>query len=189
MAKTYYRMSRDDNPDIVRVTGYGVDYTPPGTTGFRNTDSQTQQTEIGSFIGEVIESASDVYIEYIVDTMGGNSGSPVIILGSTMTVGIHTDGGCDPPTEGNFGTGFENNALENAIQTFPGANVTYVDKDHPVVQEDGSIFRPFDTVTEAINAVTAGGVISIVKGTYNQSKTISKAMTLTAPVGSVIIGQ
>jgi hypothetical protein len=185
----FYRMSRDNNPSNVRVTGVGQDNTPPGSTGGLNSDSQTLQTDSGSYLGETVEGPSDVRIEYTVDTEPGSSGSPVIILGTTLTVGIHTDGGCSPPSEGNEGTGFEHDNLENAIRTFPGPNATYVDKDHPVTLEDGTVFRPYNTVAEGITAVTSGGILSIVTGSYDETMTISKAMTLVAPVGMVTIGQ
>jgi hypothetical protein len=185
----FYRMSRDYNPTTVRVSGYGTDDEPPGSTGGRNADSQTLQTDSGSFLGEVVEGPSDAYIEYIVDTMPASSGSPVIVHGTTVTIGIHTNGGCDPPDFGNTGTSFENDGLENAIQTFPvGANVMYVDKDHPVSQEDGTVFRPYDTVAEAVTAVPSGGNILIVIGSYAEQITINKDVTLVAPVGVVVIG-
>jgi len=185
----FFRMSRDDSPTTVRVTGYGVDNTPPGSTGNFNSDNQTQQTDSGSFLGEVIEGSSDIYIEYTVDTMGGNSGSPVNLIGSSVTIGIHTNGGCSPPSTGNYGTSFENDALENAIQTFFGANATYVDKDHPVISEDGTVLRPYDKVLEAVAGASSGEIISIVRGPYNEQITISKALTLSAPVGTVTIGE
>ena len=187
----FYRMSRDDNPTNIRVTGYGIDNTPVGTTGNRNAQNQTQQTDTGAFINEDVQGASDVVLEYTVDTTGGNSGSPVINTANGVTLGIHTNAGCNPgatPPQGNTGTGFENNALENAIQTFPGPNVVYADKGHPVTLEDGTVFRPFDTIGEAVTAVPVGGIISIVAGSYNETLTINKAMTLTAPVGLVNIG-
>ena len=193
----FYRMSRDDNPTTVRVTGYGIDSTPPGTPigqpnpvpGTRNASNQTQQTDSGPFVGEDVQAASDVVIEYTVDTTGGNSGSPVINVANGLTLGIHTNAGCDPANnQGNTGTGFEHNNLENAIQTFPGANVVYADKGHSVALEDGTVFRPFDTIAEAVQAVPAGGIISIVEGSYDEALTIDKAVTLTAPVGIVTIG-
>jgi len=190
--EAFYRMTRDQSPSNVRVTGYGVDDDPPGTTGGNNSDSQTLQTDTGSFLGEVVQGSSDIYIEYTVDTEGGNSGSPVIIPDSLITVGIHTNGGCNPPYQGNYGTSFENDSLENIIQifpTFPEANIIYVDKDHPVVSEDGTIFRPYDTVAEAFNEASPGDVVSIVKGSYNEQMRISKAMTFSAPVGTVTIGK
>jgi hypothetical protein len=90
--------------------------------------------------------------------------------------------------------------LENAIETeldsqgrrlLPGPDVRYVDRDHPVNVRlrDGSVLRPFNTVIRGgINAVPAGGIVSIVTGLYNEILTINKAMTLTAPVGTVRIG-
>ena len=185
----FYRMSRDDAPANIRITGYGTDSSPPGSTGNRNDDSQTEQTDTGGFVGEDVQASNDVVIEYTVDTTGGNSGSPVINTTNALTIGIHTNAGCDPPSgDGNNGTGFENDDLENAIQTFPGPNVVYADKDHPVALEDGGVFRPFDTIGEAVTAVPAGGIVSIVTGSYDETLTINKAMTLTAPVGMVNIG-
>jgi hypothetical protein len=43
-------------------------------------------------------------------------------------------------------------------------------------------------VTEAVTTVPAGGVVSIVEGTYPETITITRSMTLTAPVGPVRIG-
>ena len=63
----------------------------------------------------------------------------------------------------------------------------YVDRGHPIVSKDGTVFRPWDTVEEGITAATAGATVSIVKGTYNESLTITKPVTLRAPVGVVTI--
>ena len=183
----FKRMSRDLNPTTVRLTGYGVDDFPSGSTGGYNSDSQTLQTDSGPFLGEILEGPSDVFIQYRVDTRAASTGGPVIDTSNNVSVGIHTDGGC---TNGgsNSGTSFENNDFEMAIQTFPGANVVYADKGHPVTLEDGTVFRPFDTIGEAVAAVPVGGIISIVADSYNETLTINKAMTLTAPVGLVNIG-
>jgi len=198
---SFYRMTRDSLPGNVRVTGYGSDDTPNGTTGGRNLDNFTQQTSTGAFDNETVEGASDVYLEYFVDTEGGNSGSPVNIEGGSLTIGIHTNGGCNPFVEGNYGTSFENNNLEDAIHTFPGDTVEYTDykyadHDHPIAFEDGTVFRPYNTVKEAVDSVATGGIVSIVKGTYPASDGNTfivgddgKAMILEAPVGTVIIGE
>lgn len=50
------------------------------------------------------------------------------------------------------------------------------------------MFRPFNTVAGAVNAVSAGGIVSIVKGSYEESLTINKAITIAAPVGNATIG-
>ena len=186
----FYRMSRDSNPGNIRITGYGVDDDPLGTTGGYNLFNRTQQTHAGPNEGETVDGPADSYWEYRVDTMTGNSGGPVISFGSTLTLGIHTHGGCGPAGFGaNAGTSFENDSLEAAIQTFPGDSVVYVDKGHTVIQEDGTVFRPWDTVAEGVIDVLEGGKLSIVKGSYDEPMEINKAMTIVAPVGAVTIGE
>ncbi|MDR4505894.1 MAG: trypsin-like serine protease [Candidatus Scalindua sp.] len=189
--RAFYRVTHDISPESVSVTGYGIDSLPRGTTGGRNSDNQTQQTHTGHYIGKNIVRRTKVIIEYLVDTLGGNSGAPVIITQEGLTLGIHTHSGCNPPHFGNQGTGFQQRGLKNAIQTFPGVNVEYVDKGYPelAVRKDGTVFRPFNTVQEGVNAASAGAVISIVKGSYHESVTITKNVVIEAPVGTVIIGQ
>jgi hypothetical protein len=191
----FYRMSRDHSPTNVRITGYGEDNMPAGSTGDRNLDNQTQQTHWGAYLGETVGGPNNVIIEYTVDTTGGSSGSPVIMYGTTTALGIHTNAGCNPPDNGNTGTGFKNNDLENAIQTFLGSNVVYADALHPATSEDGTVFRPYDTVAEAISAVLDNGIVSIVAGSYTAAAgntfTVGadgKRMTIVAPVGTVTIG-
>ncbi len=187
---SFYRMSRDHDPEYVRGTGYGTDMTPIGCTGGFNGDNLTQQTDMGSFLGENVEGPDDVIIEYTLDTEGGASGAPVEILDTGVTIGIHNGGyGCNPPLMGNLGTGFENDDLENVIQTFPGPAVVYVDRALFNPTQDGTVFRPFWFVTLGVNAVPSGGVVSIVTGSYNEAVTINKAMRLEAPVGPVVIGR
>jgi len=191
----FYRMSRDDNPANVRVTGYGLDFVPAGPGGGPaycptcNANSQTLQTHSGAYLGETVQGASDVFIEYTVDTEGGNSGSPVISTANGVTLGIHTNGGCNPPSTGNTGTGFEHDNLESAIQTFPGATVRYVDNGHPVATEDGTVFRPYDTFIGGVTAAPSGAILSLVRGTYDEATplVITKALLIEAPVGAVTI--
>jgi V8-like Glu-specific endopeptidase len=195
--RAFYRMSNDISPATFRVTGYGVDgpppafgTRPPGNTP-RNADSQTQQTHTGQNLGETVSSANKAYFSYRVDTQGGNSGSPLIDGGNQLlTAGIHTNGGCNATGGGsNLGTSFEDDALETALRNYNGGpNVRYVDKGHPNVIENGTVFRPFDRVIEGVNAVPTGGTVSIVAGSYGEAITISRAMTLTATVGLVTIG-
>jgi hypothetical protein len=190
----FYRMSRDRAPADVRITGYGTDNTPAGAGGGRNAQSQTLQTQAGPYLRESVGGDNQVSLEYTADTMGGNSGSPIIELDSagsdtSIALGIHTNGGCNPPDAGNFGTGFENNGLESAIHSFAGVNVIYVDRDHPVAPPDieGAVLRPFRSVGAAINSVPTGGVLSIVANTYQENLTLNTAMTLVAPVGLVTL--
>ena len=201
--QAFFRMSRDSNPTAIRVTGYGLDGPGPpgpgqppcatcdfGNVGPRDATSQTQQTHTGPSLGETVNSATNVQWGYGVDTQPANSGSPIIIDGTTLTVGIHTDGGCTAAsTNGNRGTGFKHNGLRDAIAAFVGPNARYVDKGFVAVEpEDGTFYRPFDTVAEGVAAVPAGGIVSIVTGAYPETITVTRRMTLSAPVGPVTIG-
>lgn len=187
-----FRMSRDSTSTNLRVTGYGVDGPPPDFGRFsfspRNSDSQTQQTHVGPNAGETVSGANDAFWRYAVDTQPGNSGSPLVANDAqALTLGIHTHGGCGTGGGNNHGTSFEHDGLETAIQGFPGANVVYVDGGHPVTPKDGTVMRPFSTVGQGATAVPTGGQVSIVSGTYDETLTLDRAMTLTAPVGLVRI--
>ncbi len=188
----FYRISYDLVLVKVRVTGYGVDSFPPGTTGGFNADNQTLQTNAGGYIGEDSQNGSNIAVEYTVDTKGGNSGSPVGSIDNKTALGIHTHGGCNSPEiSGNKGTSFKQSDLQNAIIESSGANVKYVDKDHRGLSliKDGTIFRPLKSIENATESALAGSTLSIVKGSYDEFLTINKALTLEAPVGTVTIGK
>ena len=188
----FYRMSRDLNPTTVRETGYGLDGPPPDFgDGPRNADSQTLQTHSAAFVSETVTGPSAVVIRYEIDDENGNSGSPIIDTSNNVAIGIGTHAGCTATGGSNAGTGFENDNLETALRNFSGVgvNVRHLDNGHPIGQalQDGTVFRPFDTLAEAVNSVPAGGVISIATGSYGGRITISKPMTLRAPVGPVTL--
>lgn len=200
---SFFRMSRDLNPANFRITGHGLDgpapcfgdsrqpgcITPTNPIAQQNADNQVQQTHAGQSQGES-GTGANVRFQYTVDTQGGNSGSPIIDDGTGTTVGIHTAAGCSGTGGANVGTSFENDDLETAIRDFSGvgANVRHLDNDSvDQALQDGTVFRPFDTLAEAVNAVPVGGVVSIVNGSYDGGITINRAMTLRAPVGRVTI--
>ncbi|MCK6560632.1 T9SS type A sorting domain-containing protein [bacterium] len=190
----FYRLSLDNNPTTFRVTGFGLDECPPGTgtATLRNSSSNTQQTSTGPNYGEV-GSGNYVHWNYAVDIRNGNSGSPMIPEGTSLAVGIQTCGSyvCPDlfnPDNNNLATSFDCDALENEVNTFPGANIVYADNGHPFATGSGTVFRPYNTVAGAVAAVPAGGIVSIVRGAYNESITINTAMTIVAPVGNVTIG-
>jgi V8-like Glu-specific endopeptidase len=193
----FYRIRPNDQPATVRVTGYGLDGPAPcfgeprqpgcnSTSPPLNADNQTQQTATGPGQGRTGD-----HFQHSVDTEGGNSGSPVRYPDMWTAVAIHTHGISAGTciTSFNGGTAFTNAALVAAINTFPGNNVRYVDQGYPAWNtEDGTVFRPFDLLAEGINSVTAGGIVSVVKGNYNEPMTINKNIILEAPVGTVVIG-
>lgn len=190
----FYRLQKDYDPplfDLVDITGYGSDVTPAGCTGGANSDNSTLQTNGGPYLGETVQSANDVTLEYQVDTEGGNSGSPIIEYGpGGYAIGIHTNAGCDA-TSGNYGTGFENNDVENELQDFHGSSTVYLDEKHIGTPTNGNVFTPYSTLTSALAGVADNGTISMASGGYAGAYTIGatgKGVTLLAPVEPVTIG-
>ena len=184
--QAFFRLKSGDLTEVTtaRLIGYGSDGTPPEA-------DQTQQTSTGPFEDQYLDPICSEYcwvLEYDVDEEGGNSGSPVIDDDDATVIGIHNDGYCLKPNGHSVGTSLKNSLLESALQDFPGSNVKYADSGHPELSENGSIFKPYSTVGQAVTAVPSGGIVSIVTGAYNESITINTAMTLTAPVGIVAIG-
>jgi V8-like Glu-specific endopeptidase len=202
----FFRMTRElpAASATTRVTGCGIDNSPLGSqpTVCGNTNSsgtcthfglnaqnKTLQTSTGTFTGET-GSGSAISLSYAVDTEPANSGSPIIWEATGFAIGIHTNGGCAGAGTSNSGTSFELDALENAIAAVPGANCRYLDLvKAPGGAENGTVFQPHDTLTEAINAVPNGGTLSAVTGSYGGAgTTLTKPMTIRAPVGNVILG-
>ena len=167
----------------IRVTGFGVDDTPLS----RNF---VQQTDVGAYEGEL--SARDrIWLRHRADTRGANSGSPILWESLNVAIGIHTNAGCTTSAaSANRGTSFELDGLEDAINSFGGTSPEQVDGSHPDLGgENGTVLRPWGNVASVVSAVQAGQNLNIVAGTYNETLTISKAMTIRAPVGTVTIGK
>ena len=183
----------------LRVTGYGNDDTPAGTTGGNNNDHRTEQTSTGPFVGETT-SGAQVAHTYRVDTEPANSGSPIIWrLGSVdFAIGIHTDGGCTNNGAGfNSGTSFNQPNLATTVNTWPAATVRYLDTASATADVTGSIFRPYRNFNAAYAGTPNGGTLVLVAGahpmttagntgTWGSGQT--KSVTLRAPVGRVTIG-
>ncbi len=87
---------------LVRITGFGVD------DGWEN---QTNQTHVGMTSG----AGPGPVVSYVVDTTGGNSGSPIIRESDGAAIGIHTNGECTASGDANFGVTFANADLLQAI--------------------------------------------------------------------------
>jgi hypothetical protein len=197
ITRGFFRMTRESpsTGNTIRITGYGIDDVPAGSTGGRNAQNVTEQTDTGPYRGES-SSGGDFWHRYRADTEGANSGSPIIWNSQNIAIGIHTNGGCTSTGGENSGTSFEHNPLENALIDFIGANTIFADSGMPALAtENGTIFRPYNTVTEAVTAVTSGGQISLVAGSYTRAAgntftagADGKSMMFEAPVGTVYIG-
>ncbi len=175
------------NGSTIRITGYGTD---------NGSANQTNQTSTGPYAGHST-SGGDWWHSYQVDTTGGNSGSPIIRVSNGLTLGIHTNAGCQSDGTGaNTGTSFFHNPLRVALDGFPGAGTVYVDDGHSETSESGSIFKPYDLVPEGVSDISSGRVLIVVEGSYttaegNAPLTIGadgKRMTIRAPVGNARIG-
>lgn len=85
-AQGYYPVSftAPNIGDIVRITGYGLDTAEPD----RNLAQQSHIGPIANF------STRGGGMGHQVDTMGGNSGSSIILEDTGEIIGIHTHGGC-----------------------------------------------------------------------------------------------
>lgn len=197
VGRGFFRVTRS-NPaagNTIRITGYGTDSTPPGSSGGRNAQNQTNQTSTGPYVDEVV-SADGIRHRYQTDTTGGNSGSPIIWNSNGLTIGIHTNAGCASNGSGaNSGTSFEHNPLEGGLDNFPGSTTVYVDDGHVSNLENGTIYQPFNLVSEGVNLVVNNGILCIVEGTYTAAEgnvltmgADGKAMGIITPVGTVTIG-
>jgi len=89
----------------IRITGYGTVSSPVSTTW-----KQVQKTHAGPYAV-----FSGTTVQYVTDTTGGNSGSPVILDGTNQAIGIHTHGGCSTTGGQNSGTGSNHPGLQNAL--------------------------------------------------------------------------
>jgi len=93
-----------DAPELgttLRITGYGLDQNEP-------TKNLSQQTNTGELFtvgtGNVWQGRKESRLTHGVDTMGGNSGSTIVIEGTNEIIGIHTHGGCGRTGGANQGT-------------------------------------------------------------------------------------
>jgi V8-like Glu-specific endopeptidase len=164
---------------------------PMGCGNDCNSASQAQQTHPGTLVTSNVD-----LIQHSVDTMPGNSGSPIIWEANGLTIGIHTDGGCTANTGSNNGTRFSRAVLETAIRNFAGPSPVYVDASNYAFPSNGGVFEPFHNISQAIGAVPDGGTISLVPGFYSRQDdgntftagADGKAMTFVSPAGSSFIG-
>lgn len=197
----FFRLKKNVSTDAtVRISGYGNDSTPAGPVApngtFKNLYTNTLQTDTGRYLYNF---GTYHYVE--VDISHGNSGSPMIDEGDGLAFGIQTHAGSidDENYPGvvwdnryctNRGQSFTATDVSNAVNAFPGVAVTYVDAAHPYASSnsEGSMYQPFNVLSDAINSAQAGAVLSVVTGVYPGPFVINKALSIQAPVGPIILG-
>lgn len=174
-----------------QITGYGT--FPYG--GPYNARSQTEQTNAAPYLGLCMPSSKNSALQYLIDTAGGNSGSPVFLPGTSLAFGIHTagfsgaDGGClNPPF--NIGTPSTNVNLLNTLTKFIGGGnrVLYVDFASPAQTTTGSgtVLDPYRDLAIALSQVVPNQTttLSFAPGSYTPN-----GVTIMPPSGSTIIIQ
>ncbi len=115
-----------------------------------------------------------------------DTGAPIAYNQFNIAIGVHDDFLYWPPA---VGTGFRNSELLNALDHFFSSEVVYVDQNSFWDSSTGAIDKPYFQVLEGIEHAEISGVVSIAKGTYNEPMYVTKAVTLKAPVGKVVIGE
>ncbi|MGE3181306.1 MAG: serine protease [Phycisphaerae bacterium] len=192
--------------ETVRVTGYGIDPFPAGTGGTGapccdwdddgdcnfscNARNVTQQTDTGACDDCLVDGDA---IDHEVDTMPANSGSPVIWNSLDIAIAIHTNGGCDTVLSDfdNSSTWLGDNPLENRMGAFL-PNRIWADAVSPHFLRTGGLLNAFRNMSEVASSAPTGSTVAIVAGSYPAAAgnvaTFSRAMTLTAPIGLVRLG-
>jgi hypothetical protein len=162
---------------LVRVTGFGDDFTPSGPTSTTPTEghncySGTLQTDTGQLFAEETPKNSQGLTQhlakYYVDTEHSNSGSPVYLVGTHLALAIHNKSVPDESPPYNLGTGFRNTLLTEAIKKFSDVD-KYIDSNYffTVPNGDGSLFKPYRRLEYALADIKdIGGKLGIVAGYY-----------------------
>ena len=165
----------------ITIRGYGTD---------DGSNNRVLQTHTGPNEGR-----DGDQITYKTDTTNGNSGSPILRAGNLQySYGIHNNGGCNTDGTGaNRGLSYNNSNLSDALNSFYSQDFIHADLISNSAIEDGSIFRPYNTIEEVnqrageLNSSTTDAVL--VRGTYNEDGEIilNNSMLMHAPVGDVLI--
>ena len=142
---------------------------------------------------EYIGSADKDIESYMVYTLDeGNltftdsdTGAPITFNDHNIAMGVHTDFYNYAPA---VGAGFKNGSLLTSLNDYFSSVMVYVDQGSEWDPNTGAIDKPYFEIRDGIEHAEIGGIVNIVKGNYNEPMYITKAVTLKAPVGHVLIG-
>ena len=182
------------------MTGYGQypyqSPNPPPPPPYPDRRNQTEQTQVGPYLGLCTTASGQPALNYQIDTAPGNSGSPVFLPATDIAFGIHTNGlsvvsGTCRTTPFNLGTPSTNAdflaALTNAVKGTNGAAI-FVDFAQPTTDPvgTGTPLNPYrDLATAAANAAAGQAtVLNLAPGHYAPN---GIAIAANAAAGSVII--
>lgn len=182
---SFYRLTHRSmsSGDPVLARGYGVNSGTQNQT-LQETTGTFQQEKSGTGGGQpyVLRTSEDLY------TNSNFSGSPHSESGTGLAYAIQSIWRNDFRCESE-GSSFNHPELRAALRTFRFGNLSendvfYVDDGYPSlpnVTYDGSIYGPFDTVSEAITAANnrPSGAGIVLTGDYTYGDiTVSKDLTL-----------
>ena len=175
--------------ETMTAKGHGLDDQPLGTTGGENYQSQTLQ--VHSAIIDIVYSTWFIASEY--DNASGVSGSAVVVDGVAIGIVTHTKAKWPnrplyPMNGGARSQRLDVSDVESAISNYWGTDVVFADASHPSATSDGSPFRPYKTLDDALDGVPTDGEVHLVKGVYPGAYTITEQATFHANVGQVTIG-
>lgn len=184
---SFLRVGIDNIPTSGFKYGHGVDVFPTGTCGSLNSSSRTQQRATASNITYI--STSTGSFDWYGVNEGGDSGSSIVTTINSVEVSMGVNTTCSGGSiDKNSGTSFKNTAFANAINNIYGTSHNYIDGQHPSSSNLGSMIRPYKTIVDGVSGATNYETLSIAKGSYNETMTITKPLKLVAPVGKVTIG-
>lgn len=92
----------------------------------------------------------------------------------------------DPTTAGVHGLVVGTYGLGYWMRDVPSRPIIYVDKLN-FGAEDGSIERPYNTVTEGITAAPPGAIVAVRENTYQEPQTVSKNILLVTWAGTTVV--
>ena len=186
---SFLRVGKDNIPSLGYKYGYGIDLFPSGTCGGTNSSNRTLQKAPADNV-LLSSSTTSGLLTWLGVVEGGDSGGPVVTTINSVEIAVGSNNYCsgNSSDDGAGGTSFVNANFANALNNINGTTVKYIDSQHPSLNDEGTILRPYKTIVDGINGASNSETLSIVKGYYNETMTISKPLTLTAPVGKVTIG-
>lgn len=113
-------------------------------------------------------------------------GAPITYSGYNIAMGLHNDFYNYAPA---VGVGFKNDGLLTGLNDYFSSAMVYVDQQSLWDEPTGAIDKPSLDVRDGIERAEIGGIVNIVKGNYSEPMYITKAVTLKAPVGLVVLGE
>ncbi len=160
---------------MLLISGFGFDTTP-------KTSNFTNQLASGPWVMTALDE-----LRHRVDTMGGNSGSPVVDSGLGAAIAVHTNGGCDnSSTSYNTGTTVTQLAFYEArIKVLNAARCNYVAKTLKAGTSSIVPGQPVKLTATVANLGTVPGPRSEIRYYFSRDSKIDASDTLLAKVPTV----